>query len=152
MTLISEWGPIFWKLFHTIVESIIEDKYNNVYKELFQYIKSICNFLPCPQCSNHAKDYLRSVKDIHINTKDRFRNMLFNFHNFVNKRNKKILFKMEDMEVYKSYSLINCYNNFLKIFTKKGNLNQINQSFQRKIILQRFIGWLQSNKGNFILK
>lgn len=152
MTLISEWGPIIWKFFHTIVESINEDKYNKVYKELFQYIKSICNFLPCPQCSNHAKEYLKHVKDNHISTKDGFRNMLFNFHNDVNKRNKKVLFKIEDIEVYNNYSLINSYNNFLKIFTKKGNLNQINQSFQRKIILQRFIGWLQANKGNFILK
>lgn len=152
MTLISEWGPIIWKFFHTIVESINEEKYNKVYKELFQYIKSICSFLPCPQCSNHAKEYLKRVKDIHISTKDGFRNMLFNFHNDVNKRNKKVLFKIEDIEIYKNYSLINCYNNFLKIFTKKGNLNQINQSFQRKLILQRFIGWLQANKGNFILK
>ena len=152
MTLISEWGPIIWKFFHTIVESIDEDKYNKVYKELFQYIKSICNFLQCPQCSNHAKEYLKRVKDIHISTKDAFRSMLFNFHNDVNKRNKKSLFKLEDIGIYKNYSLINCYNNFLKIFSKKGNLNQINQSFQRKIILQRFINWMQSNKGNFILK
>lgn len=152
MIMISEWGPIFWKFFHTIVESIIEEKYNKVYKELFQYLKSICNFLPCPQCSNHAKEYLKRVNEIHINTKEGLRNMLFNFHNDVNKRNKKILFKIENINVYKNYSLINCYNNFLKIFMKKGNLNQINQSFQRKIILQKFIGWLQENKGNFILK
>ena len=152
MTLISEWGPIIWKFFHTIVESINEDKYNKVYKELLQYIKSICVFLPCPQCSNHAKEYLKRVKDIHISTKDGFRNMLFNFHNDVNKRNKKILFKIEDLEVYKKYSLFNCYNNFLKVFTKKGNMNQINQSFQRKLLLQNFNNWLQANKGNFILK
>lgn len=150
MTLISEWGPIIWKFFHTIVESIDENNHNKVYKELFQYIKSICNFLPCPQCSNHAKEYLKGVTDVHINTKNGFRTMLFNFHNYANKRNKKVLFKMEDMEIYKSYSLTNCYNNFLKIFSKKGNLSQINQSFQKRLILHKFINWLQTNKGYFI--
>lgn len=152
MSSISEWGSIFWKFFHTIVESIDEDKYNNVYIELFQYIKSICNVLPCPQCSNHAKEYLKHVKDNQLRTKDGFRNMLFNFHNDVNKRLKKNLFKFEDLEIYKNYSLINCFNNFVIVFTKKGNLNQIIQSFQRKMILQKFISWLQANKGNFILK
>jgi hypothetical protein len=149
MTLISEWGPIIWKFFHTIVESVNEDNYNKVYKELFQYIKSICNLLPCPQCSNHAKEYLKNVKDIHISTKNDFRNMLFNFHNDVNKRNNKVLFKIEDIEVYKRYSLVNCYNNFIKIFSKKGNFNQINQSFQRKLILQKYIKWMQVNKRYF---
>lgn len=152
MTLISEWGPIIWKFFHTIVESIIEENYYKVNKELFNYIKSICNFLPCNQCSNHAKEYLKNIKDIHISTKENFIKMLFDFHNEVNKRNKKKLFKIEEIEIYKSYSLITCYNNFLKIFSKKGNISQLNQSFKRKIILQSFIFWLQGNKENFNLR
>lgn len=152
MVLPSEWGPIYWNFFHTIVESINENNYNVIYKELFQFIKSICGFLPCPQCSNHAKEYLKSVKDIHINNKEGFKYVLFNFHNYVNKRKQKELFKIEDIDIYKNYSLIKCYNNFSKIFTKKGNLNQINQSFQRKLILQNFINWFNLNKGNFIIK
>lgn len=152
MTLITDWGPIYWKFFHTIVESIIEENYNKVYKELFHYIKSICNFLPCYECSNHAKAYLKSVKYTHINTKANFKKMLFDFHNAVNKRNNKELFKITDIEIYKNYSLINCYNNFIKIFLKKNNLSQINQSFQRKLIYQRFVNWLQSNRSNIIFK
>lgn len=149
MTLKIHWGPIFWIFFHTIVESINENNYQKVYKELFQNIKLICHFLPCPECSKHAKEYLKNIKDVNINTKENFKKMLFNFHNTVNKRKNKPIFKIEDMEIYKKYSLINCYNNFLKLFAKKGNINQINQSFQRKLILQRFTNWLQINKENF---
>lgn len=152
MTLISEWGPIIWKFFHTIIESVKDDSFQAVYKELFQYIKSICNVLPCPHCSNHAKEYLKNVKDVNINTKNSFKMLIYNFHNDVNKRNKKELFKIEELDIYKQYSLINCYNNFLKLFLKKGNLTQINQSFQRKIILQKFYKWLQTNKDCFIMR
>ena len=152
MTLISEWGPIVWKFFHTIVESINENSYQYIYKELFQFIKSICTFLPCPHCSNHAKEFLSRVKDNHINTKNGFKNVIFNMHNEVNKNNNKKIFNIEDIEIYKQYSLYNCYNNFLQIFSKKGNLQQINQSFQRKIILKKFMNWLQINKNCFIFR
>ena len=123
-----------------------------MYKELFQFIKSICTFLPCPHCSNHAKIFLSKVKDNHINTKNGFKNVIFSMHNEVNKKNKKKLFNIEDIEIYKQYSLYNCYNNFLQIFSKKGNLQQINQSFQRKLILKKFMNWLQINKNCFIFR
>lgn len=152
MTSISQWGPIVWKLLHTIIESINEKHFQSIYKELFIYIKSICTFLPCPRCSNHARDYLSRIKYEHINTKEKFRLTLFNFHNNVNKMNKKELFKIEDIDVYKEYSLVECYNNFVKIFGKKGNLQQITQSFQRKLILQKFMNWLQINKRCFTSK
>lgn len=152
MTLISQWGPIMWNFLHTIVESIHEEHYNKVHKDLFQYIKSICGFLPCPTCANHAKEYLKRVRDGHISTKDGFRNVLFNFHNDVNKRTKKQQYKVEDLDKYKTSSLVNTYNQFFKLFTKKGNLQQINQSFQRKLISQNFIQWLKRNQYCFQIK
>ena len=152
MTKISEWGPIIWNFFHTIVESIKDEKYNELYKELFHYIQSICIFLPCPQCSKHAKEYLKRVKDVHLSTKDGFRKMLFNFHNDVNKRNKKPMFEIEDITIYKNKSLIICYTNIMTLLTKYRNLQQLNQSFQRKMILQKLNNWMQKNKNNFHIK
>lgn len=146
----TTWGPVMWKFLHTIVESINENHYEKVYKELFGHLKSICNLLPCPKCSYHAKEYLRRINTVHISTKNGFRNMLFNFHNEVNKRKNKPLFNIDDIGIYKEYSLVECYNDFVKIFAKKGNLQQINESFQRKLILQKFINWLKVNRIYFV--
>ena len=149
MTRISEWGPIIWTFFHTIVQSINENYFTQIYKSLFNYIKSICNFLPCPQCSKHAKEYLKNISYSKIDTKEKFIQMLFHFHNEVNKNNNKKLFLIEDIHIYEKKSLIDSYNNFIKIFLKKGNLQQINESFKRKIIIQNLMQWLNSNKKCF---
>jgi hypothetical protein len=141
-----------WLFLHTLVESVKEEDFKQVNQELFNLIKSICYFLPCPECSNHAKAYLKQIKQIQINTKDEFRNMLFNFHNEVNKRKRSPIYKKENMSIYKTTSLIHSFNNFYKIFSKTHNLQQLNQSFQRKLILQKFAKWFKSNQNHFIIK
>jgi hypothetical protein len=141
-----------WVFLHTLVESVKEEDFKKMNQELFNFIKSICSFLPCPECSKHAKIYLKQIKQIQINTKDDFRKMLFNFHNEVNKRNKSPIYKIENMSIYKTTSLIHSFNNFYKIFSKTHNLQQINQSFQRKLILQKFSMWLKSNQTHLIIK
>jgi hypothetical protein len=61
------WGPPIWILFHTLAEKINESDYSRIGLELYGYIRQICNYLPCPDCSQHATRFLSTVKiELHI--------------------------------------------------------------------------------------
>jgi hypothetical protein len=81
------WGPPIWTLFHTLIERINEKYYHLIYQQLFNIIKQICNYLPCPECSTDATIFLSKIKIQNLNTKSNFKNMMYLFHNYVNKKN-----------------------------------------------------------------
>ena len=56
------WGPPIWTLFHVLIERINDEEFPKLYKELFHYIKRICTYLPCPECSQHASQFLSKIK------------------------------------------------------------------------------------------
>jgi hypothetical protein len=56
------WGPPIWTLFHTLIERINERYYHLIYQQLFNIIKQICTYLPCPECSTDAVIFLSKVK------------------------------------------------------------------------------------------
>ena len=55
------WGPPIWTLFHTLVEKINERHHHLIYQQLFNIIKQICTYLPCPECSIDAVIFLSKV-------------------------------------------------------------------------------------------
>ena len=138
----NKWGPVTWILFHSLVESIEDDKFSQVYRQFFNLIKNMCSVLPCPTCSQHATIYLSRLTDAHINTKERMRNMLYIFHNTINARNKKKGFFVEDLEKYKNANIVECFNNCIREFNTKGNMNQLTESFHRKARVALFRKWL----------
>lgn len=149
MALKNKWGPPIWVFFHTLIESIKEESYTSINKEIFVYIKSFCNYLPCPICSKHAKEYLRRIHDNHIKTKNDFRMILYVFHNKVNERLNHEKFNLEQFEIYKNISLSYTLSNFVKIFSKTGNLQQINESFHRKMLVSNFINFMNKHQNCF---
>ena len=98
------WGPPVWTFFHTLAENINEEGFSNIKFSLFSFIKRICNYLPCPDCSHHAIHFLAKVNINKIVTKNDFKNMLYVFHNSVNKRKRKTLFNHANLEKYKRYN------------------------------------------------
>ena len=82
----SQWGPPTWLFMHTIAEKIKEDSYPIIGKQMIYNLIQICNLLPCPDCSEHAKTFWTNVKVGNIQTKSDLINLLFVFHNCVNKR------------------------------------------------------------------
>jgi hypothetical protein len=85
------WGPPIWTFFHTLAENINEDVFPKIKFSLFHQIKKICTLLPCPDCSQDAIRFLIKVDINKLNTKNDFINMLYVFHNSVNKRKKKTI-------------------------------------------------------------
>lgn len=139
------WGPPTWIFFHVLAEKMNEKKFNVLMPQVFQIIKRLCAFLPCPDCSKHATNFLNKIKMKEIDTKEKFVGMLYLFHNSVNFRKKKKMFNFKNMIVYKNINIISAYNNFIRVYNTKGNMSLLTESFQRDLILTYLRKWLKHN-------
>jgi len=145
----SVWGPPVWTLFHTFIEKIKDEHYTNIAPQLFFYIKRISSVLPCPECSQHATTFWSKVDFNNIKNRNDFRNLIYIFHNIVNVKKGKPVFRVSDLEQYKNKNLIIIYNHFVSVYNTKGNMNLLADSFQRKILLGNFKRWVMSNINFF---
>lgn len=143
---INKWGPAVWLLFHTIVEKIKEPDNTRICRELFYQIQNICKFLPCPDCASHATSNLANVNISRINNKFDLKQILFMFHNSVNARKKKPLFSIDQLDKYKTMNLSMVIYNFKMNYNSTRNMKLMTDSFQRKIIINKFNAWLEANK------
>jgi hypothetical protein len=146
----KQWGPAVWNLFHTLAAKINENDYNLIGIELFLQIKRICDMLPCPDCSQHAKRQLNAVNIDALKTKYDLINVLFIFHNNVNIRTKKQLYNFDDLINYKSMNLISVLNAFILNYKTHGNMQLLSDSFQRKLIIESFTKWIRQNFKSFM--
>jgi hypothetical protein len=145
MTQPTVWGPPIWTLFHTLIEKIKEEHFKEIYIDLFHFIKQICKYLPCPDCSQHATSFLSKIKPEHISNKNDFKNMLYVFHNKVNVRKQKQIFQYSEMNKYTNLNIITVYNKFISVYNNKGNMKMLTESFQRQFIIKNFKEWIIKN-------
>ena len=97
----------------------------------------------------HAKQVLSKINPNHLQNKIDFKNFLYVFHNAVNKRTNKPLFKYEDLEIYKSKNVVYEFNVFTKKYTSNGNMKLLADNFHRKRIIISFKKWIIENIQNF---
>ncbi len=145
----SQWGPPTWTMFHTLIEKLKDESYELIAPQLFSNIYRICCFLPCPECSQHAKEALSKIDIKKLKTKDDFKNIFYVFHNFVNKRKKKPLYNYELMNKYSTLNLVNVVNQFLPVYNTRGNMKLLTESFQRNMVVKDFKMWLAKNYSHF---
>ena len=74
------WGNATWTLFHTLIEKIKNENYKRVGPIVFNIIKNICSVLPCPDCKQHAIEYLKPVTFKHFPTKEHMKQFFYHFH------------------------------------------------------------------------
>ena len=144
------WGPAIWTLFHTLSERITEDAYPHVSPQLFKMIVRICKFLPCPECSMDATNFLAKIKMSELKTKLDFKNAFYLFHNYVNAKKRKQLFNYSNMYVYSKYRIIDVVNNFIAKYHTKGNMKLLTESFQRQFIINDFKKWFTASMKAFV--
>jgi hypothetical protein len=144
------WGPAVWTLFHTLAEKVREDVYPIVLPNLFNIIVRICKFLPCPECSNDASNFLAKVKISDMKNKTQFKNQFYLFHNWVNAKKRKPLFNYNNLSNYSRYNLINVVNNFVSRYQTKGNMKLLTESFQRQFIIKDFKSFITGSIKAFI--
>ena len=96
----SYWGPSTWIFMHTLAAKIKETSFPLIGPNVIHILIQICNNLPCPECSQHAREFWSKVKTVNIKTKTDLINLLFVFHNMVNKRKQSRPFKYENLQYY----------------------------------------------------
>lgn len=144
------WGPSVWRLFHTLIEKMNPNAYTYVINSMFNMIVAICKFLPCPECSRDASNFLAKIDIKNYKTKDEFKNMLYLFHNYVNAKKRKALFNYANMAKYNNLNLINVINDFIAKYNTKGNMKLLSESFHRTFVVKEFIKWFKRNSRAFI--
>lgn len=145
----NQWGPPTWIFMHTLAEKIKEESFPIIGKQMISNIISITYNLPCPDCSEHSKIFWSKVKIDNIKTKQDLINLLFVFHNGVNKRKKQYMFKYESLQYYKSKNMVETFNNFSRNFNTKGNMNLLTESFHRSRLLSYLRRWVIANIIHF---
>jgi len=138
----NKWGPSTWKFLHTFVAKIKEDKFEQLFPQIYTLIIRICMYLPCPDCSSHAKQYLNRIDSKKIKVKQDLINLFYHMHNTVNSRVGKPSFNHKNMDYYKTLNLIQVYNDFSRNFNTHGNMNLIADSMHRKMIQKDLRQWL----------
>ena len=145
----SSWGPSTWIFMHTLVAKIKESSFPLISPHLILVLIQICNNLPCPECAQHSKEFWGKVKTANIKTKADLINLVFVFHNMVNKRKQYNPFKYDNLKYYETRNIIETYNSFARNFTTRGNMNLINESFHRNRMLASLRSWMMSNVIHF---
>lgn len=139
----NNWGKPTWFLFHTLAEKVREDSFSKIKNELFHIIHIICINLPCPICASHAKQYIENVNIHSIQTKEQFKDMLFQFHNTVNARKNYPEFTKENLNMYSSANLDNIIQYFMISFKDKSrNVRMISNEMFRNMVLSQVSKWL----------
>ncbi len=145
----SYWGPPTWKFAHTMAAKIKDESFPIIGQQLISILIQICNHLPCPECAQHAREFWKKVKVENIANKTDLINLLFVFHNMVNKRKKTPPFKYENIKYYDTCRVVETFNIFARNFNTHGNMNLINESFHRNRMLTSVRLWLMNNISHF---
>ena len=147
------WGPPTWFLFHTLAEKIKEDKFDIMKNDIINMIKRICRNLPCPDCSGHATHNLNNLKINMIRTKGDLKQFLWHFHNLVNAKTRKQLFKSEELDNrYKLANTNNIVQYFVQTWSKKShNPKMMTEELHKTIAVKNFIEWWKTNYIHFNL-
>jgi hypothetical protein len=141
----NKWGPVIWCFLHGIAEMIHPVHYVIVKDTLWNFIKEICNTLPCPDCSAHATAYLSRIRT--PSTKDQLIQTLYQFHNDVNQNTGKPSFPIEGLVQYKQMpmrALFTLYKN--AILNQPYNPFLMMHKMRSKRCIDNLQLWLQQQQ------
>ena len=146
------WGNNIWYLFHSLAHKIREEKFEVHKNNLIFIIKTVCNTLPCPECSKDATAMLNKVDFNTIKNKNDFKMFLFNFHNAINAKLNKSLFSYENLDnKYNNVNFDALYNNIYIIYNTNTNIPQLmSSSFHKDISFPKIVRALNAIKSDLL--
>ena len=140
------WGQPIWTFFHVTAEKIKPEFFGIVIREYFNYIVLICNILPCPICSQHASEYMRSINLNNIKTKDDLINLFFNFHNVVNVRKGYPVLAKNSIPAYNQLNTVSVIKQFMVAFEDKTrSMKLMADDIARARIVAKLKFWINGN-------
>jgi hypothetical protein len=141
-----KWGKPIWTFFHVSAEKIKPEYFSLIIKEYLQNIVLICNILPCPICSKHASEYLRSINLNNIRTKDDLVNFFFTFHNVVNIRKGFPVLAKSNIPAYDQMNTVVAIKNFMTAFEDKSRSTKLMaDDMARTRIVEKLKIWVNGN-------
>jgi hypothetical protein len=148
-----KWGEPTWFLFHTLAEKVKPEYFAEVKKELLNIIFAICANLPCPNCANHASEYMKAINFDTITSKDQLRMILHRFHNEVNRRKGFPEFPADKLsEKYSKANTVAIIHYFMPFFEDKhASMRMIADDLHRSRIALQLKAWFNKNIGMFDL-
>ena len=152
MSGINRWGTPTWIFFHTFAERINKDFFEANRDQCLSIIKLSCGCLPCPHCTEHAKIFMNSVNGTTVRTKEALIDMLFTFHNLVNRRIGKEQYNRENLKIYRNYRMDATFINYLNGYSGKyGSIMSgiISTLGKRRVIAKSIQTWMRDNWSHF---
>ena len=148
----SVWGPITWKLLHTLVLKIKDDISLAQLIELKNIITRIVSNLPCPYCTSHAVSYLSTFNFKNIQNISHLRLFMFQFHNNVNQSvNKPVITYEEHLQLY-NVPLNVVLSQYVNIYNSKNNgITMMLYDFHRKVMVKDLVIYFKNNNTLFNL-
>ncbi len=145
-----KWGRHIWTFFHTMSQKVKPEYFDIVKKDFIDFIIKICNTLPCPICSQHASEYMRSINFNNIRTKEDLIQLFYVFHNTVNARKNYEFFKSDQLSMYQTANTIAVINNFMVAFEDKTRAFKLMaDDMSRAQIAGQIKFWLSTNLRYF---
>jgi hypothetical protein len=147
----KKWGPSVWKFFHSLVHSVKEESFPIIGRQLLNYIVQISSMLPCPDCSTHAKMFFNKINLNIFSTKNRAIDLLYVFHNAVNKNTRKQHFPRNLLYIYDNINVFSSYNSFVVAYTSNIPSKLTTETFARKSLLKSLHEWLSASRSHFMI-
>ena len=145
----KSWGTPTWYFFHTLAEKIKENEYDSIKGEVLSYIKNICSILPCPDCRDHAVNFMKRINIGHVNTKEKLKHMLCGFHNSVNSRTGSPQYSVDGLELYKRGNFSKIFAYFKQEIGRPLHNRQLSDAMARQMVLKNVTIFLQNNRDKF---
>ena len=144
-----KWGEPIWTLFHTMAQKIDPKEFSRLRIEIIDLIRTVCNSLPCPDCTAHAAQYVSQVNWANIKTKEDLANMLYIFHNSVNQRKGFPMFPRDKLEsTYGPKNMIDVSRDFMYHYedrNSRGPNSAIATKFHRLRVADELKKWFNQN-------
>ena len=151
MSLKQAWGNACWYLFHTLAFKLKEERMDLV-PHILSKIRYICANLPCPDCSEHAIETMKTLRDNMVRDKEALVQVLHQFHNVVNKRTGEPYFTREQHdEKYSKAKTDAIVINFIRVMQSRFPTNErgIVNDLQRKIMVKNVSEFISRERAAF---
>ena len=150
-TGIMTWGEPTWSFFHTMAEKVNDDTFASVREDILKYIYIICINLPCPECAQHARAYLSAINFNAIQTKAQLKDMLYLFHNEVNKRKGVTLMERNNLDSKYAQNVLSTtfYVFLVKFKDKHASIRMISDDMYRAGIAKQLATWFSGVQSKF---
>ena len=145
-----KWGKPIWTFFHVMAQKMKPEYFQMVIKEFIRFILLICATLPCPVCSTHASEYMRSINMNNIRSKNDLIHLFYNFHNVVNQRKGYAVLQRNQIPTYENANTVIAIKDFVRAFEDKSRaMKLMADDLSRARISSQLKFWINGNLQYF---